>query len=144
MRIHARADDDVPHVLRDGQHLNFARGFRLVIDAVGRTEEQSLHAQVTFEQQFREVQLNLQFRFGDGFEIRMGVSVIPDFVALLEGAPHQSGILVGLFADHEESRGGLFLLQNIENFGSPPRVRAVIETERDFMGSCAESDRCAR
>ena len=41
VRINARADDDVAHGLRNGKHLNFARRFRLVVDAVGRAEEAS-------------------------------------------------------------------------------------------------------
>ena len=65
-----------------GQHLNFAGRFRLVIDSVGRTEQRGLHAQAALEQQFGEIQFELNLRLRNGVEFRMREGVIADFVAL--------------------------------------------------------------
>ncbi len=83
VRIDLRADDDVAHGLRNRQHLNFAGGFRLMIDAVGRTEEKSFHAEIAFEEQLGEVQFDLQLRFRNRFKIGMSEGVITDFVSRL-------------------------------------------------------------
>ncbi len=65
VRIDPRADDHVAHGLRDGKHLNFAGRFRLVVDAVRRTEQRGLHAESAFEQQLGEIQFQLKLRLRD-------------------------------------------------------------------------------
>ena len=58
VRINACADEHITHVLGDGQHGNFVRGFGLVVNPVRRTEQQRFHPQRAFNQPLGNVQLH--------------------------------------------------------------------------------------
>ena len=84
VRINLRADDDVAHGLRD----RAASEFRWRFPAGDRFRKAGGTAVVFTPrllsmQQLREIQLDLQLRFRNGFEIRVREGVIADFVALL-------------------------------------------------------------
>src|SRR6185437_297588 len=130
-----RAYNRVSHRLRDRQQLYFAGAFRLVIDAIWRAEKRGFHAQVTFQEEFREVQLNLKLRLGKAIDVKLWMreGVIADLISQGVFALHDTVFLIGRFSDYEECSGCVFLLQNIQNFGSPIRVGAIIKTERHLV-----------
>ena len=110
VRVDFLADDQIAHVLRDRKLRDFFGVFRLMIDAVGRAEQNGFHADGAFDQALREVELPANLRFGDFVEIRMRVGVIADLVAFGVFALEDFGILAGLHADHEKCRRALFSL----------------------------------
>ena len=55
--------------------------------------------------------------------------MITDFVAFRESTLENFWVLVGSLADDEEDGGRLFLFEYVEDFGSPARIRAIIERE---------------
>ena len=69
VRIDPRSHNDVSHRLRNRQHLHFARGFRLMIDSVRRPKQRRFHSQAALDQQFREIQFELQLRFSKWYRI---------------------------------------------------------------------------
>jgi hypothetical protein len=60
----------------------------------------------------------------------MREGVIPNLVTLFNHAPDQIGICLAILADYKECRRHMFLLQNLEDLGSPSGIRSVIESER--------------
>ncbi len=79
MWINARAYDQIPHALRHGKQRYFVSGFRLVVDAVRRPEQQRLDSQRAVHQTLRDVQFDVNLRLGNIAPV-MGVCVISDFV----------------------------------------------------------------
>ena len=133
VRVNLRAHDDVTHGLRNRQHLNFTGSFWLVVNSVRWAEQQRLHAEVALDEQFRQIQLDLQLRFRDGFEIWMRESVIAYFVALLVRTLYQLRMLIGGFADREKCCWSMFLFEDIEDFRRPRLVGTVVESQRHFV-----------
>ena len=62
-----------------------------------------------------------------------GVSegVVADLVTGPLDLVHEVGVPGGLAADHEECAGHAFAPEHLEDLGCPPRVRAVVEGQRD-------------
>ena len=134
VRIDLRADDDVAHGLGNGQHGDFTGCFGLMINAVGRPKKQSLHSEITFQQELGKIQFELELGFRNGFKVRMREGVIADFVSEIELTLYDFRILVRGLADHEKGRGRLFLMQDVDDLRCPLRVRAIVECERYFVG----------
>src|SRR5580658_1329412 len=104
-----------------------------MVDSVRRTEEYGLRADGAFDQALGKIQLPPKFRLGDLIELRMGKGVIADFVAFGVLAFENFGMLIRGFADDEKHAGGLLVLEDVENLGSPARIGAIVEREHDLF-----------
>ena len=146
VRIDARADDDVAHRLRDRQHLNFAGGFRLMVDAVRRTEERGFHAEIAFEQQLGEVQFESATAILKSVsKIGMSEGVIADLVSQID--IRVSTISASWLADSPitKNAAGAFLSFKMSRifgvqFGSGPSSKV----SASFVSARRPSARCAR
>ena len=76
------AHGDVSHVLRELEWSNLIFGVRLRVNGIGRTEQNCSYSQAAGKQLFSEIQLKLHVIAGKVADVRMGKSVIPNFVAL--------------------------------------------------------------
>src|SRR5581483_10031253 len=65
----------------------------------------------------------------------MGKSVVSDFMAFVVDALRNPAELVRLDADQEEQRRSVFPLEDVENLRSPLRIRAVIESDCQLLGT---------
>src|SRR5947209_13023818 len=83
------ADDDVTHVLGDGEMRDFLGELRLMVDAVGRTEENGFYAESAFDEALGVVELPLDLRRRKArvLPIGVGIGVIGNFVAFCILAP---------------------------------------------------------
>src|SRR5450631_3357153 len=63
----------------------------------------------------------------------MRKSVVPDRVALVVNPFRDTGELVGLDADQEESSSRILLLEDVENLWSPLRIRTVVKGECNLV-----------
>src|SRR5262249_4460409 len=75
-------DNEVTHILGDGELCDLLRIFRLMIDSVGRTEEDGFRADGAFQQALREIEFPVNLVFLDVVEWRMRVSVIANLMSL--------------------------------------------------------------
>ena len=133
MRVDFLADDQIAHILRDRKLRDFFGVFGLVIDAVGRAEQNRFHADGAFDQALRQVEFPTNLRLGDFVEIRMRVGVVADFVAVGVFALQDFGIFAGLYADHEKCGGNVFLFEDVEDLRRPARVGAIVKRDRQFL-----------
>ncbi len=131
-------DDQVAHVLRNRQLRHFFRVFGLMIDAVGRPEEDGLHANNTFDQPLRQVQLPMNLSLRDVIERWMGISMVAYFMAFSVFPLHDLRPLTSRHADHEKCRGDFLFLEDVQDFGRPAIVGAIVKGNRDFVVGRAE------
>ena len=133
--IHLLADDDVAHILRGGKVRHLFGKFGLVVDAIGRAEEKGFHAKDAFDQAFSEVEFPANLGGGEigVFPVWMRIRVIANFVAFRVFPAEKLRPLVGIQTNDEKSRRHIFLFQNVENLGSPGRIRPIVEGEGEFF-----------
>src|SRR5882762_5929916 len=127
------ADDQVAHILGEGQLRDLFGVLGLMVDAVGRAEEDGFDADGAPDQTLGEIQLPMNFGFGDVVKAGMGVGVIADLVAFGVLALYDLRKLAGVDTDYEESCGNVFLLEDVEDFGGPTEVGAIVEGDGDFV-----------
>ena len=92
VRVDLVADGDVAHFLRDFQRTHLIGRIRLLVDRVGRTEQDRLDTQLGFEQALGQIQLDHHVALGDSADVRVREGMIPDLMPLAEDALQQTGI----------------------------------------------------
>src|SRR5712671_4466023 len=75
----------------------------------------------------------MNFSFGDVVKAGMGVGVIADLMAFGVFALHDLRKLAGVDTDYEKRCRNVFLLEDVEDFGSPAEVGAIVEGDGDFV-----------
>ena len=94
-----------------GKLRHFFGVFRLMIDPVGRAEENGFHAESAFDQALREIQLPTQLGGRDFVKDRMRVGVIANSVALGVFAFREFRVTGCRVADNEERCRDIFSLR---------------------------------
>src|SRR5258706_8822223 len=59
----------------------------------------------------------------------MGISVVANLMTFIDHAAQEIGVSLSVFPNNEESGGHVFLFQDVEDWGRPPRVRTVIKSQ---------------
>ena len=131
--IDALADNQIAHVLCERKLSHFFSIFRLMVDAIRRTEENRFDAEGAFDEAFGEIELPLEFGVRDFVEFRMREGVITDFVAFSEFALEDFRMLVGFVADDKENGRSVFLFKNIQDLRRPAGVGTVVERENELL-----------
>ena len=70
----------------------------------------------------------------------MGVRVVSDGVALRDGALDEVGTLIDVLSDHEERRLDAVAVEQLEQLGRPPLVRAVVVREGQELAPAGRPD----
>ena len=138
VRIDARSDDDVTQRLRDGQQRHFIRGLGLVIDAVRRTKKNGLDAQQASKKPLGQIQLKLDLQSRNVREVRMGVRVIGNLMALVVDAPQQRRRIAGRQPNYEKCCRHIFGAEDVQNFRGEAGIRAVVEGQGNLSGHRAK------
>src|SRR6266480_2216740 len=61
--------------------------------------------------------------------------MIPDLMSFMKNSRGNGGEPVGLVANQKECRGGVLLLQDVEDLWRPLRIGAIIECDYDLIGT---------
>src|SRR6266403_177428 len=133
IRIDALADNQVSELLGIGKLRHFLGIFRLVIDTVGRTEEDRLYSERAFNQALRQIQLPADFRACNVVELWMREGMISNFVAFGVLALENIRPLVGHVADYKEHTRYVFLFQNVQDLRRPFRIGAIVKGKNHFF-----------
>ena len=133
LRINILQHHEVIQVLGDLQRSQFAQLRRARIRGVRRPEQGGRTPRDRFQQQLSRVQLQPDMFRPANRQVRMVVSVIPDFVPLIHDSPDQRRIILRILAHHKKGSLHVRRFQDIENFWSPCRIGTVIEGQHHLM-----------
>jgi len=131
------AEDGVAAALDVVDGSGLVVGVGLLVDGVGRTEEEGVDAELGAEETFGEVELEIDLSGGDVGDVGVGEGVVADLVAFAVDALHETDVVFGDLADHEEGALDVVPLEDVEDLWGPVGVGAVVEGERDHVGLVA-------
>src|SRR5262249_39617526 len=133
LRIDVLEDDEVIEVLRNFQRSQFAKLRRTGVRRVRRPEQCGRATRYGSEQQLGGVQLKSNVLRPAERQVRMIISMVPDFVPLVHNSPNKPRVTLRVHT-HQEKRGFYVRgFENVQDLWRPPRIRTVVKGDCDLM-----------
>ena len=127
------ADNSEAILLNADDRSGLIVGVWFFVNVVGWSEVERLNSKLAGEEAFGELDFEVKLLRRDFADVGMKEGVIADFVAFARNPLHEADVLLRFGSDHHERPLDLFLLENVEDFGSPFGIRTVVEAECDLV-----------